>query len=124
MATIRATACRLLAVSKTSTGLVGVPVDYASRGNFIASQQAILEAIKVVPEDAAFRTSVEATAQYRLSVAHSTEDEEVIEKEIGFGQLEELIISAKEELELIDYYAANKGWELANDKSWKDKIVN
>ena len=123
MAAIRAT-LRRLAVSKTSTGLVGVPVDYAARANFIATQQTILEAIKVMPADAAYRKSVEATAQYRLSVAESTEDEDAIEKEIGFGQLEELIISAKEELELIDIYVANKGWVLANDKSWMADVKN
>ena len=123
MAAIRAT-LRRLAVSKTSTGLVGVPVDYAARVNFIATQKTILEAVKVMPSDAAYRKSVEATAQYRLSVAESTEDEDAIEKEIGFGQLEELIISAKEELELIDIYVANKGWVLANDKSWMADVKN
>ena len=67
---------------------------------------------------------MEATAQYRLNVAESTEDETAIENEIGFGQLEELIISAEEELELINFYAANKGWELANDKSWMADVKN
>lgn len=123
MAAIRAT-LRRLAVTKTSTGLVGIPVDVAGRANFIAAQQRILEAIEAVPADAAYRKSVEATAQYRLNVAESTEDETAIENEIGFGQLEELIISAEEELELINFYAANKGWELANDKSWMADVKN
>ena len=79
MAAIRAT-LRRLAVTKTSTGLVGIPVDVAGRANFIAAQQRILEAIEAVPADAAYRKSVEATAQYRLNVAESTEDETAIEK--------------------------------------------
>uniref|UniRef100_A0A7S2BEJ1 NADH dehydrogenase [ubiquinone] 1 alpha subcomplex subunit 5 n=1 Tax=Florenciella parvula TaxID=236787 RepID=A0A7S2BEJ1_9STRA len=110
------------AVHKTSTGLVGLKVDLNGRANLIAMQQQLLEAVKAIPETAAYRQSVEATATYRLKVATEETDEEAIEKTIGFGQLEELIEQGKDEMELIDYYAGEKGWEMAADLAWQADV--
>jgi hypothetical protein len=47
-----------------------------------------------------------------------------IEDEIGYGQIEELIIMAQDELELIDEYVDNEGWKLvAEEKSRANEMV-
>lgn len=81
-------------------------------------QQKLLEAVKVIPEDAVYRKSVEATANYRMKVAMDMAEETAIESDIGFGQIEELLEQAEEELELIDFFAANRGWDRTPDPTW------
>lgn len=113
-------ATRLLrAVTKTSTGLVGLRVDVNGRKNLIEVQKKLLAAVQTIPEDAAYRKSVEATANHRLKVATETEDEKAIEDLIAFGQLEELIEQGNDELELIEFYAEHRGWEKVVDSDWK-----
>lgn len=47
-----------------------------------------------------------------------------IEDEIGYGQIEELIIMAQDELELIDEYVDSEGWKLvADEKSRANEMV-
>jgi ETC complex I subunit conserved region len=53
---------------KTSTGLVGLPVDPNARQNLAAKQREILDKIKIIPEHTAYRKAMEAVAKYRLRV--------------------------------------------------------
>merc|ERR1712039_627747 len=61
----------------------------------------ILREIKVVPENAQYRVSVEMMAKERLAVVEKDISPEQMEDEIGCGQLEELILHAQDELSLI-----------------------
>ena len=89
---------RRAATTKTTTGIVGLPVDPHARETLIALNEQLLDEIKQVPEGAEYRKSVEATCNYRLKCLRENEDEATLEELIGMGQLEELIESQTEEL--------------------------
>ncbi|TYZ63125.1 hypothetical protein PybrP1_008208 [[Pythium] brassicae (nom. inval.)] len=100
-----------MAVTKTSTGIVGLPVNPNARQDLIKLYQKTLQEVKVLPEDAVYRDSVERITNYRLKVVLDNDDESAIEKEIAMGQLEELIEQAEDELSVIPVYLENKLWE-------------
>lgn len=56
-----------------------------------------------VPEASAYRRSVEALTKHRLSILETVKENEVskFEKEIGQGQIEEVLMAAKNELSLV-----------------------
>lgn len=60
-----------------------------------------LEFLKELPEDAGYRILVEELTRFRLKVIETTEDYREIEKTIGYGQVEDLIEAAKNEIILI-----------------------
>mmetsp|Transcript_4929 Transcript_4929/g.15624 ORF Transcript_4929/g.15624 Transcript_4929/m.15624 type:complete len:133 (-) Transcript_4929:32-430(-) len=113
---------RALAIQKTSTGIVGLPVDPDARANLIALNEKLLEAVKAVPETAEYRKSIEATCGYRLKVLQGTSDEDAIEEVIGMGQLEELIESQTEELGVLGMYVEHKMWEAVDELNTEIKI--
>ena len=70
---------------------------------------------QLIPEKAQYRKDVEATFAYRSKVATESTDEDVIEDTIGMGQLEELIVQAKEEMSCIKMYSEHKLWEAVEE---------
>ena len=74
---------RLFATTKTTTGIVGLPVDPHARETLIALNEKLLDEIKQVPEGAEYRKSVEATCNYRLKCLREHEDEATLEELIG-----------------------------------------
>lgn len=72
--------------------------------------QQTISAVSDLPEDAAYRRNVTAIAEYRMGVVESTTDIEDIEKQLGVGQIEEVIEQANDELELIPYMAKWQPW--------------
>eukprot|EP00613_Pedinella_sp_CCMP2098_P007377 CAMPEP_0171611020 /NCGR_PEP_ID=MMETSP0990-20121206/10383_1 /TAXON_ID=483369 /ORGANISM="non described non described, Strain CCMP2098" /LENGTH=138 /DNA_ID=CAMNT_0012174515 /DNA_START=15 /DNA_END=431 /DNA_ORIENTATION=+ len=111
------------AVTKSTTGLVGLPVDIHGRVNLIAMQHKILESVKVLPEEIGYRKAVEANANYRLQMATEITDELLLEKEIGHGaQLEEMILEAEDELELIQIFLDEKPWLETPDTEWQADV--
>ena len=86
-------------------------MDPAGRANLIALNEKLLDAVRAVPETAAYRQSIEATCNYRLKVARELDDEAAIEETIGMGQLEELIESQTEEMGVLEMYVEHKMWE-------------
>ena len=103
---------RRAATTKTTTGIVGLPVDPHARETLIALNEKLLDEIKAVPEGAEYRKSIEATCNYRLKCLREHEDEATLEELIGMGQLEELIESQTEELGVLRMYVA----------VWKSKL--
>lgn len=65
-----------------------------------------------LPAHSVYRQGVEATVQHRLKILQTVKDDEVprVEQEIGAGQVEELVESAKDELQLIDMMAELKAY--------------
>jgi ETC complex I subunit conserved region len=59
---------------------------------------------KDVPESSVYRQSVEALTQHRLSILENAKEDDVlkVEKEIGQGQIEELIGAAEREFYLVE----------------------
>lgn len=59
---------------------------------------------KNLPDNSAYRQSVEALIQHRLTIVEAAEPSnavEQVEQEIGQGQIEEVIVAAKSELGLV-----------------------
>lgn len=95
---------------KTSTGLVGLLADPDGKANLIAASEKVLLAVQKIP-DCQYRTNVEKWFTFIKKSAEATDDIKTIEKTIELGQIEEVIVMAKDELELVDYYYDNKIWE-------------
>lgn len=75
-----------------------------------------LEAVKDLPEDAAYRVNAEKITNYRLGVVSENEDMEKIESTLNIGQVQEIIEQAENELELIPHMADWKPWEMQDGK--------
>lgn len=95
-----AAAALLLARGKTTTGIVGLTVEEDARGTLRARLAEVLEAIRVVPESAEYRRSVEKTCTHKLSALASDATDGEVEEMLG-RQLEEEIKLCREELALI-----------------------
>eukprot|EP00924_Labyrinthula_sp_SR-Ha-C_P006904 maker-scaffold_8-snap-gene-4.3-mRNA-1 protein AED:0.19 eAED:0.19 QI:63/1/1/1/1/1/3/30/118 len=100
---------------KSSTGIVGIEVVPNAREILIDLYKKTLEEIKTVPQGSDYRTSIEQITSYRLSVVEKESDIFKIEDEISCGQVEELIIQAEEELDLIPFYL-KQNWILETKK--------
>lgn len=83
-----------------------------------------LEAVKEIPEDAAYRVNVEKVIKYRMKVVKGTEDTELIEGTLDIGQMPEIIEQAQDELELIPFMMQWKPWEpTSNNKPVVIEVV-
>ncbi|KAJ1913768.1 hypothetical protein H4219_005068 [Mycoemilia scoparia] len=99
------------AVKKT-TGIWGIPVVENPRPQLICLYQDILKLVKErIPESAVYRQSVEALTQHRLKIVEENEKVSAIEEAIDAGNIEEVIMAAKDELELAAKVAEWKAWE-------------
>ncbi|KAJ1679020.1 hypothetical protein EV182_002893 [Spiromyces aspiralis] len=102
----------LCQAAKKTTGIWGIPVVENPRPQLIALYNETLKLIKdKIPETAVYRQSVEAITRHRLNVVEKHEDVETIESLLNGGQIEELIMAAKDELELVAKVAEWKAWE-------------
>mmetsp|Transcript_19756 Transcript_19756/g.29143 ORF Transcript_19756/g.29143 Transcript_19756/m.29143 type:complete len:184 (-) Transcript_19756:381-932(-) len=103
---------------KTSTGIVGIPVDYDAVPKMIVKYQALLDkmAASDMPEDAQYRINVEKIARYRIKAAQENlDDPEMVEELCNCGQVEELVIQADNEMEVLDMYLEKRLWEYVKD---------
>ncbi|EED89105.1 predicted protein [Thalassiosira pseudonana CCMP1335] len=100
---------------KTSTGLVGVPVDHDAVPKMIIKYQALLDKLAAsdMPPSAQYRINVEKIARYRIAAAQNNlDDPEKVEELCNCGQVEELVIQADNEMKVMDMYLRNRWWEL------------
>lgn len=103
------------ATYKTSTGLAGLAVDVHGRETLASLARQVLQNVKKIPETSQYRIDVEKIFNWILRTCEENEDILSIEREINRGQIEEVIIMAKDELNLVEYYYENKIWELVED---------
>lgn len=96
---------------KQTTGIVGLEVVDNARDALRQRCQDVLKAVQVLPEDTAYRKSVESTMTYRISQTDSQGSDEDIEQHFGL-QLEQLIEHCKDELILIPQMAEWKPWDV------------
>jgi len=80
----------------------------------------ILTEIQKVPEEAYYRREVEAINTYRLKICLENEDIIEIEDKIAYGQVEELITYAEDELTLIPDMLEWKPWEVPETREIDD----
>lgn len=102
---------------KTTTGIVGLPVDEEAREHLKAKLQEVLDALAVIPETAEYRKAVEKTVAYKLKEVVSEASDAELE-DIFSRQLEEEIKFCNEELTLIPKMAGAQcagcaGWQVA-----------
>mmetsp|Transcript_30193 Transcript_30193/g.53480 ORF Transcript_30193/g.53480 Transcript_30193/m.53480 type:complete len:177 (-) Transcript_30193:4138-4668(-) len=71
-----------------------------------------LEYIKGIPEDFNYRIFVEEFTRFRLKVVEESKDISAIEKTIGFGLIDDLILQATNELTLIEIFKNERIWEM------------
>jgi hypothetical protein len=77
-----------------------------------------------IPASAQYRVNVEKWFNYISKVVTNESDIKKIEDEIALGQIEEVISMAKDELELVDYYIEQKGWEaVAEEQKVSDNMI-
>lgn len=72
------------------------------------------DALKEIPEEAAYRTNVEKITKYRMGVVKDNDGIEEIEAKLNIGQIAEVIEQAEDELQLIPQMAEWKPWETAD----------
>ena len=100
---------------KTTTGLVGLPVLNDPIESYAKLCDQVLDAIKFVPDHAAYRTIVTQTYEHRKSVTLSGKTVPEIEETIAAGQIEELAMQARDELDLIPKMREWKPWEFEHE---------
>ena len=91
-------------VTKTSTGLVGLPVDHDFKNTLISIYEDTLKAVEGIPEGAPYRNFVEARTKHNLDIVKEATDAETIEAKIGLGQVEEIADMARRQLAYIPEY--------------------
>lgn len=97
-------------------GVVGLSIPDDPRAMLKELYSKTLEAVKDLPEDAAYRVNVEKITNYRLGVVSENEDIEKIESSLNIGQVQEIIEQAENELELIPHMAEWKPWDMPEGK--------
>ncbi len=89
---------------KDHTGIAGLDVDPNARENLKMYLEQVLEAIKIIPEEAEYRRNVETTINHKLSVVNSDITDEKAEDQLD-AQLEQYIKFTQDELTLIPQMA-------------------
>ncbi|XP_071649299.1 NADH dehydrogenase [ubiquinone] 1 alpha subcomplex subunit 5 [Temnothorax longispinosus] len=98
-------------VLKKSTNLKGLAVCTNPHLELIPLYKRILRVLQTFPKDYAYRKETEGIVQNRLKIMQERESVQDIEAKIGCGQVEELIIQAKNELSLAEKMLIWKPWE-------------
>ena len=97
--------------AKLTTGLTGLPVAKNPHHTLGCLYGKILRALAKIPETAAYRKYTEQIIQHRCKLLNECCDVHVLEKAVGCGQAEELIVQAENELLLVRKMLGWKPWE-------------
>lgn len=93
---------------KGSTGIVGIEVDPEARQTFTEKCRAVIDLVgQHIPQEAAYRRTVENTYRHRLKTSESEMADEEVEEAFS-AQLEQLTKMADEELALIPLMAGRR----------------
>ncbi|XP_013408067.1 NADH dehydrogenase [ubiquinone] 1 alpha subcomplex subunit 5 [Lingula anatina] len=98
-------------ILKASTGLTGLPVSQNPRKMLLHLYGLTFESLEKMPASAAYRKNTEKILKHRVDIVKSTEDIIQIEKKINCGQIEEIIVQAKNELSLARRMLIWQPWE-------------
>lgn len=101
---------------KSHTGIAGLDVDPNARETLRSHLEQVLEAIKIIPEEAEYRRNVEATMNHKLSVVNSDMTDEEAEDQLD-AQLEQYIKFTKDEMVLIPKMAGECQIQLSDQPS-------
>lgn len=112
------------AASGNPTGLTGLYQHPNPRPALIALYNHTLTLLdKKFPKDSIYKQSVEALTKNRLKIVEEEEITENIERKIGGGLIEEVVVQAHEELDLANEMSQLKCWEELDEKPLDDQWV-
>ncbi|ODV67781.1 NADH-ubiquinone oxidoreductase [Hyphopichia burtonii NRRL Y-1933] len=112
------------AASGYPTGLTGLYQHPNPRPALISLYNHTLKVLnQKYPQQSVYRQSVEALTRNRLNVVENNEITEEIENKIGGGLIEEILIQANDELNLVNELAELKVWEELEEKPLDDQWV-
>ncbi|KAK9877042.1 hypothetical protein WA026_016071 [Henosepilachna vigintioctopunctata] len=109
---------------KKTTGLTGLAVAQNPHHTLGVLYSKILRALQKIPEETTYRKCTEALINERAKVLKENQNVDDIERKIGCGQVEELIIQAENELILARKMITWTPWDPlvqkppANQWSW------
>lgn len=99
------------------TGLAGIYKHPNPRPALVALYNETLNVLKdKFPTDSVYRQSVETLTKNRLNIVEKEEIVENIENQIGGGLIEEVVIQAAEELNLVKELGGLKVWHHSNQQ--------
>ncbi|KAG7795572.1 hypothetical protein KL929_003923 [Ogataea haglerorum] len=105
------------------TGLTGILQHPNPRPVLIKLYNSTLTKLKEkFPEESVYRKSVETLTKSRLAIVEANDVVEQIEQKIGCGLVEELIIQANEEYELLHKMAEWRVWDELEEKPLPDHM--
>ena len=92
----------LTAVTKRSTGITGLKVHHDPLPELKKTYESTLQTLSAIPSSSVYRQGTEALTQHKLKVLERANgDITAAEKELDEGQIEEAIMIAKDELNLV-----------------------
>jgi len=102
---------------KSSTGITGVAVHPNPVPTLLETYRATLARLSEIPPTSVYRQGTEALTQRKLSIVESANGNvEKVEQELDEGQIEEAILVAKDELNLVGNMIQWKAWEPLEEK--------
>lgn len=93
-------------------------MDHEAIPHMIQKYQALLDrmADSDMPEDAFYRVTMEKVIRYRVKAAMDfPENPEKVEELCNCGQVEELVVQAEDEMEVLEMYIRGRYWERVKD---------
>jgi len=97
---------------KASTGLTGLAVHPNPLPELRTTLEGTLETLKSIPESSVYRQATIALTQRKIGILErAAGDVSVVEKELDQGQIEEVLVAAKDELSLAAKMVEWKSWE-------------
>eukprot|EP01027_Heterolobosea_sp_BB2_P005341 GEZU01008185.1.p2 GENE.GEZU01008185.1~~GEZU01008185.1.p2 ORF type:complete len:161 (-),score=44.94 GEZU01008185.1:164-646(-) len=114
---------RLFVKVKQTTGIVGLPVQPKWREKLIKLYNQLLNDVRTqIPDGVFYRKVVENNVSYFLRIVEQYDDYETVENIIDRGQVEELIIQAQDEIDLVPKMAEWKPWEITQESIDEEAI--
>ena len=112
---------------KLSTGLSFIDVEPFPRLKLMKLYYMTLDELRDLPDIFDFKLFTEERVKWHMEIVDSTLSIREIEKTVGSGMVEELIIDAHRELKLVKIMKQMKPWEQHNDAEdtqFKEDILN
>ncbi|CDO52763.1 hypothetical protein DV451_002960 [Geotrichum candidum] len=110
------------AESGNPTGLTGIYQHPNPRPALLAVYNATLKELETsFPKSSVYRQSVENIVNARKTIVEQNEVTEIIESKIGNGLIEEILIQAGDEYDLVKKMAEWKPWEELEEKPLADQ---
>jgi len=97
--------------TKKFTEMVGMAVAKTPRQSLTELYSQTLTVLGAMPTTSAYRQQTELLTTERLNMVKAEENVNVLEKQINCGQIEEVIIQAKDELKLAENLIECQPWE-------------